>query len=203
MAHQNMKKKFITSDEINVLKDSILKLRNTFKPNHPLQFIINTLEQGFFTIIDRVNTPVNITTTNHQQAHPLTSSPPGAASTSNFQPQGNNKLQAGQTSSIQPQPSSASSVSSTSSTSSSTSSATSIKTDKPATSTSATTVPVLHYASTSSLHVPNVHNNYIRTQTSQPIILNNNNSNQELKKQQPQNYNNSKLSFEFMSWICF
>ena len=96
MTHQNMKKKFITCDEINVLKDSILKLRNTFKPNHPLQFIINTLEQGFFTIIDRVNSPIT------------PQSPPGAASTQQQQQQ-------------QPSSASSSSKSSTSSTSSSTS----------------------------------------------------------------------------------
>ncbi len=42
-------------EETSVLKDSIMKLRSSFKPNHPLQYVINTIEQGFLAITDRAN----------------------------------------------------------------------------------------------------------------------------------------------------
>jgi hypothetical protein len=45
----------MSHEETSVLKDSIMKLRSSFKPNHPLQFAVNTIEQGFLAITERAS----------------------------------------------------------------------------------------------------------------------------------------------------
>jgi hypothetical protein len=176
MAHQNLKKKFITSEEINVLKDSILKLRSSFKPNHHLQYIVNTLEQGFFTIIDRVNTPLNLPTNQQQTTQLLqtiVSSPPGAASSTNIQQQ---QQQPGNKLNNNPGVNPSSASSSTSSTSS-----TSSKNDRHE-NTNPTTVGT-HYSSTSALPI-STYANQLRAQASQPALNTNYPQFSDFKRQQ-------------------
>ncbi len=43
----------MSHDEASALKDAIMKLRASFKPNHPLQFAVNTIEQGFMAVLER------------------------------------------------------------------------------------------------------------------------------------------------------
>ena len=45
----------LSVEEVNALKESLFRLRQTLKSNHPSQLLFNTLEQGFMAILERSN----------------------------------------------------------------------------------------------------------------------------------------------------
>ncbi len=80
----------LNKNEEFVLKDSLVKLRQSFSPNHTSQYLINTLEQAFLTLIDRIehtsSTGSNSSASNNFSDAPLvnTSSTPSSSVSSSL-----------------------------------------------------------------------------------------------------------------------
>jgi len=156
------KRKCITLEEVNVLKDSITKLRSSFKPNHPLQYIINTLEQGFYTIVERVNSPYSSGNGN-ANLKSQTLSPPGAAP-SKFLASSNSATSTSHPNSFNHMHSSSSSTSST----------TSIKNESAEQSLPANTTTTCGSSASKNAIVSNAYSLPIRNQVTHAIINPNN-----------------------------